>query len=123
MKKIILFFKQLCGLPTPINFKIKIDRWSTENYYVKYTINGWRWKYIYEARSPLFNHSMDYDWEWRRLSYNVFSMSVEDTKKQFSTYTDVLDFIAKEKEIYKKGAENRKLQRKDYYESINNRLK
>lgn len=103
------------------DFIISYETWEfyKENYYPIYSTNGGRnWKYIYHAKDP-FLGSLNYDWEWEKIWYKVYTTPITKLKEKFPTYQSILDFENNEKKKFHEGDSNHRNQRRENSDRIN----
>lgn len=102
----------------PEDFQLRIvESWFSNEYVqFEYSANGGRtWKTIYHAEPP-FLGSINYDWDWKPLSYSLGNGNFRFEKEKFSSYQKILDYEKEQEKTYYEGQESIKRQRREIEE-------
>lgn len=99
----------------PENFKLKIvPAWFSSDYVsFQFSANGGEsWETIYCASEPYLGH-IDYDWEWKPLTYRLsYDSTFKHEKEKFSSYQKILDYESNELKELNEGQASVNKQRK-----------
>jgi hypothetical protein len=114
---------KFCHNPEMFCLRIVPSWFSSDYIHYKYTANGGlKWKYIHCACEP--SYGLDYNWTWDRISHQFKPSSNFDYEKErWSSYQKILDYEAKQWEIFTEGDKKHRQERDDYYRRKNEKLK